>query len=145
MPNIRFQVPQFIDIEDKVIGPFSLKQFLYLAGAAGISFIFFLLFNPIIALVIVSPIVGFALALAFYKVNGRDFMFFLNSVSSHFLRPRLYTWNRVAQKSTRKQQKAAVEMNEEKAKEQLQSQKQLSIEKKLQKLAWQLDIMKSKQ
>lgn len=142
---MQFQVPQFIDIEDKVIGPFSLKQFLYLAGAAGISFIFFLLFTPIIALVIASPLVGLALALAFYKVNGRDFLFFLNSVSNHFLRPKLYTWSRVAQKPAKKQQKTAVEIDEKKAKEQLQSRKQLSIEKKLQKLAWQLDIMKTQQ
>jgi len=38
---MRFKVPQFIDIEDKIFGPFSFKQFVYLAGGAGLCYIFF--------------------------------------------------------------------------------------------------------
>ncbi len=33
---MRFEVPQFIDVEDKIFGPFTFKQFLYLAGGAGL-------------------------------------------------------------------------------------------------------------
>jgi hypothetical protein len=32
---MRFQVPQFTDVEDKIVGPLTLKQFVYLAGAGG--------------------------------------------------------------------------------------------------------------
>ena len=35
---MHFQTPQFIEIEDKIFGPLTLKQFIYLAGAAGLSF-----------------------------------------------------------------------------------------------------------
>ena len=38
---MQFQVPQFIDVENKIIGPLSLRQFLYLAGAGLISFMLF--------------------------------------------------------------------------------------------------------
>ena len=36
---MQFQVPQFIEIEDKIIGPFTVKQFIYLVGGAGMDFI----------------------------------------------------------------------------------------------------------
>ena len=35
--TMMFSVPQFIDVEDKIIGPLTLKQFIYLAGGAGLS------------------------------------------------------------------------------------------------------------
>ena len=30
---MQFQVPQFIETEDKIVGPFTLRQFIYVAGA----------------------------------------------------------------------------------------------------------------
>jgi hypothetical protein len=36
---MQFQVPQFLDVEDKIIGPFTIKQFLYLAGGAGFAYL----------------------------------------------------------------------------------------------------------
>src|SRR3989344_2665997 len=35
---MEYQVPQFIEVEDKIIGPLTLKQFIYLAGEAGFSY-----------------------------------------------------------------------------------------------------------
>ena len=37
--TMRFQVPQFIEVEDKIFGPLTLKQFIYLAGAGGLVFV----------------------------------------------------------------------------------------------------------
>ena len=34
---MRFEVPQFVDIEDKIFGPLTFKQFIYIAGGAGVS------------------------------------------------------------------------------------------------------------
>ena len=36
-----YQVPQFIEVEDKLVGPLTFKQFVYLAGGAGICVILF--------------------------------------------------------------------------------------------------------
>ena len=36
---MQFQVPQFLDVEDKIIGPFTIKQFLYLAGGVGLGYL----------------------------------------------------------------------------------------------------------
>ena len=40
---MRFQVPQFIEIESKIFGPLTLKQFIYLIGGGGIIFILYAL------------------------------------------------------------------------------------------------------
>jgi len=32
---MRFEVPQFIEVEDKIFGPFTWKQFIYLMGGEG--------------------------------------------------------------------------------------------------------------
>jgi hypothetical protein len=37
----QFHVPQFIEVEDKIFGPLTLKQFLYVIGGAGIVFIMY--------------------------------------------------------------------------------------------------------
>jgi hypothetical protein len=44
---MRYQVPQFIDVEDKVIGPLTIKQFIYLAGGAGMCFVIFHFINHV--------------------------------------------------------------------------------------------------
>lgn len=89
---MRFQVPQFTDVEDKVIGPLTFKQFIYLAGAAGaavilFSFLPFWLAAPLILLVGV-----FAAALAFYKVNNRPFIRVVESFLRYTLKEKLYIW-----------------------------------------------------
>ena len=38
---MQFKVPQFLDIEDKIFGPFTFKEFVYLAGGAGLCFILY--------------------------------------------------------------------------------------------------------
>ena len=42
---MQFNVPQFIDIEDKIIGPLTLKQFLFLVAGAGLLFVLWLFLN----------------------------------------------------------------------------------------------------
>ena len=38
---MRFEVPQFIEIEDKIFGPFTWKQFVYLGGGIGLAAVIF--------------------------------------------------------------------------------------------------------
>jgi hypothetical protein len=90
---MQFRVPQFIDIEDKVIGPFTLKQFGYILGAGGTSFLLWT-FIPIhfIAVLIIAPVAGLFLALAFAKFNNRSFGEFLESIFTYYTSSRIYTW-----------------------------------------------------
>ena len=95
----QFHVPQFIDVEDKIFGPLTLKQFLYIIGGAGIIFLMYAFLNPYLPLFIIltlaAPVGAFFMALAFYKVNGQSFMKVLESGLTHYTKPRLFIWKRV--------------------------------------------------
>lgn len=91
---MRFQVPQFIDVEDKIFGPLSFKQFVYLIGGAGISYLIYRALPLFIAIIFILPILGLAGALAFYKINGKPFIHTLEA-ALHFLKnEKLYLWEK---------------------------------------------------
>jgi hypothetical protein len=91
---MEYQVPQFIDVEDKIFGPFTLKQFIYLAGGAGLCVLVFLTLPLIVAALIAIPVVLFAAALAFYKVNNKPFIEVVEAAVNYFFSKRLYLWRR---------------------------------------------------
>ncbi|MEN9880914.1 MAG: hypothetical protein RLZZ308_97 [Candidatus Parcubacteria bacterium] len=90
---MQFRVPQFIDIEDKVFGPFTLKQFGYMAGAGGFSFLIWTFISiKFFAILLIVPVAGLFLALAFVKINNRPFGDMLESAFNYYTNPKLYTW-----------------------------------------------------
>lgn len=89
---MQFAVPQFTDVEDKIFGPFTFKQFIFLGGGAGLSYFVFALLPRSIALIAVLPVAGFALALAFYKVNDRPFLVVLEHAFYYAIRGKLFLW-----------------------------------------------------
>jgi len=89
---MQFQVPQFIEIEDKVFGPFTFKQFIYMLGAAAALYIPFKFWGIYVAAATGGPIAIFALALAFAKVNGRSFVFIAEASVKYFFASKLYLW-----------------------------------------------------
>ncbi|MEZ4103111.1 MAG: PrgI family protein [Candidatus Paceibacterota bacterium] len=89
---MRFQVPQFIEIEDKIFGPFTFKQFIYLLGGAGGAYVLSKVLPLIIAIPLIIVVVALALALTFYKVNGRDFSEVLQSSMNYFFKSKLFIW-----------------------------------------------------
>ena len=96
---MEYQVPQFIEVEDKIIGPLTLKQFIYLAGAAGLCVVFFAYLPTIVAFLVAAPVVAFAAALAFYKVNGKPFIEILEAGFSYMMGAKLYTWKKTTKES----------------------------------------------
>lgn len=94
---MRFEIPQFIDVEDKLFGPFSFKQFLYLAGGAGMIYTLIRILPLVIAIPISIPIGGFALALVFYRPNDRPFMKMVESAINYFVKARFYLWQQKPQ------------------------------------------------
>lgn len=133
---MRYQVPQFIEVEDKIFGPFTFKQFAYMGGAAGIAFIAYRFLPLFFAIFIIVPILTLGLALAFYKMNGRPFIDVMESAFNYMFSSKLYIWKKEPKKP---------EEIERKEIEELSSQASGIIvpklsESKLKDLTWSLDI-----
>ena len=91
---MRFEVPQFIEIEDKIFGPFTWKQFVFLCGGVG-ALAFTFLITPIYIFALVGlPLAGLAFLLAFYPVNNRPFSVFLESIFTFYKSNRVYHWRK---------------------------------------------------
>jgi hypothetical protein len=92
---MKYQVPQFIEMEEKVIGPLSFKEFIYLAGGAGASYILYRFISSFyVALLFIIPVAGFALALAFYKPNSKPFIEMVQSSLLFVLGNKLFIWKK---------------------------------------------------
>lgn len=91
---MRFEVPQFIEIEDKIIGPLTWRQFVYVAGGVGIITILYLSLPFLIAVIIGLPIGVLSASLAFHRVNNRPFSIFLESLVAYTTKKKLYLWRR---------------------------------------------------
>jgi len=94
---IQAKVPKYIDIEDKVIGPLTLKQFAYVGGAAAFGTLLKVL-APFPIFLIGSVILGsLAVALAFLRVNEQSFLRFLFAFFQYSMNPRKYLWGKTDQ------------------------------------------------
>ena len=94
---MRFEVPQFIEIEDKIFGPFTWKQFVYLCGGVGLAVVFFITLPFIAFFIIGVPVAGLAALLAFYPINNRPFSIFLESMFTFYSGNNNYRWKKERQ------------------------------------------------
>jgi len=90
---MQFQVPQFIEVEDKIFGPLTFKQFIYILGGIGGSYILWRVLPIYVAGPLILLIAGFAAALAFFQFNGRPFIVGLESAFYFYIGSKLYLWN----------------------------------------------------
>ena len=93
----KFQVPQFIETETKLIGPFTLKQFLWLAIGGALVFIMFLTLNRYIFFAIAIPVGGFSTALAFVRVNETPLVNYVFYALNYFMNPKQYVFRKEEQ------------------------------------------------
>ncbi len=98
---MQFQVPQFIEVEDKIFGPLTIRQFIYLAGGAGLCALLYFTLPVIptfIKIFLMVPIAGFSLALSFYKINNKPFVTVVEAAVMYFFRTKLYIWKKETKK-----------------------------------------------
>jgi hypothetical protein len=92
--EMQFQIPQFIEIEDKIAGPFSLRQLLFVVAGGVVTFLAFTALPFFAALVIGLIAIGGSLALALVKINGQPLPRVAFAAAGFFWKPRLYLWKR---------------------------------------------------
>jgi hypothetical protein len=88
----QYQVPQFIEVEDKIFGPLTLKQFVYLAGGGGLCLLMFTLLPIYLTIVLGIPVMALSAGLAFFQVNGRPLIHAVEHAFSYVFGSKLYLW-----------------------------------------------------
>lgn len=133
---MQFQVPQFIEMEDKIFGPLTFKQFVYIAGGAGLSYLLWRILPFYLAVPLIIAAGGFGAALAFMQYNGRPFILAMEHGFYYLMRSKLYLWNNERRE---KNKFAAIEK-----KSSTRNLGELYVphlsQSKLHELAWSLDI-----
>ncbi len=99
---MRFQVPQFIEVEDKIFGPLSFRQFAYLAGGVGLCVIVYTYAGFFVAALVGGPFLALSVALAFVRYNNQPFSFLLQSFLMYSLNKKLYLWMHRAPHASKK-------------------------------------------
>lgn len=132
---MRFEVPQFIDVEDKIFGPLSWRQFLYLSGGVGMGVVIFFTTNLFVFLFLGLPLALLAAALAFYPINSRPFSFFLEAIFNYVTKQRLYLWRKKSDVVYKSSTPAKME-----ARSDVSIRESLSTKKNLTSLARRLEL-----
>jgi len=134
---MQFKVPQFLDIEDRIFGPFTFRQFVYLVGGGGMCFIIYKVAGLLLGIIPILIIAGLTLALTFYRPNNKPFINMLEASIKYAMQDKLYIWQR---RKNKKIKEVAEKAEELKIGEINRSGVKLSGSK-LRDLAWSLDVL----
>ncbi len=89
---MQFQVPQFAETEDKIIGPLTLKQFFYIGVGGTLAMAAYFSLAPMVATIISIISIGAACTFAFVKINGRSFEKMFMAAARFYWNERIYVW-----------------------------------------------------
>lgn len=90
----QFVVPQFIDVEDKIFGPITTRQFIILLVAGILIFLSFRFGDLTLFIFTLAAAGSLALLFAFVKINGQQFHYFLLNLLQTTRKPSLRIWNK---------------------------------------------------
>ena len=97
----QYKVPQDVEADDKLLGPFSFRQFVYLLIAAGCIAVAVALFQIFPVLVIIPAIPAlFFIVLALPLKKDQPMETYLAAIVSYYLKPRTRTWMSGQREST---------------------------------------------
>lgn len=96
----QFEVPQFIDLESKIVGPLTLKQFAFLAAPALVSFFLFFVLNTVVWVPLAVILMASGAAFALIKMNGRPLYIIALLGAKFFWQPKMFLWKRPVVRET---------------------------------------------
>jgi hypothetical protein len=89
-----FNVPQYIDVEDKIAGPLTAKQLLWMIGMGAALMILWGIFDTGAFFTAAVPTVCLFTALAFYRPYNQPLIMFIGNALMFLVRPKVYVWSR---------------------------------------------------
>jgi len=90
----QFVVPQFIEVEDRIIGPITVRQFIIMVVCGLIMFIEYKLSDMAMFLAIGIPTVVIFGIVAFLRVNSMPFHYFFLNLVETLKKPKIRVWSR---------------------------------------------------
>jgi hypothetical protein len=133
---MQFKVPQFLEIEDKIFGPFTFREFIYLVGGGGICFVLYELLGLFWGAIPILIVAGLSGMLTFYRPNNKPFINLLEAGFNFTLQSKLYIWKRRKNKASKNNNQSMVDDKHVEMRENMR----LSGNK-LRDLAWSLDVL----
>ncbi len=91
---MRFQVPQNIDLEDRLIGPLTLWQFVYLLIGGSLTYLVWKYFPLWLFWVLGVPLALLTLAISFIKIQDQPFGHFLRWLVFYLIKPKTRLWQK---------------------------------------------------
>lgn len=88
----KFQVPQFIETETKLIGPLTLKQFLFVAGGVAMVAMDWIFLSGILFAIVALLVLAFFGSLAFVKIDGQPMLNYLAYMLAYALGSKQYLY-----------------------------------------------------
>lgn len=135
---MQFKVPQFLEIEDKIFGPFTFREFIYLAGGAGICFVLYELLGLVFGAIPILIVAGFSGMLTFYRPNNKPFLNMLEAGFKFGMQSKLYIWKRRQVKAPNAKSPVMASVDKDAA---LRESGMKLTGNKLRDLAWSLDVL----
>lgn len=130
---MQFQMPRFLDIEDKVIGPLTFKQFIYLGGGLGLAYITYRYLGFIWGFVLIALFLFLGISLSFWKPNSRPAIIMFQAFLGHYTKSRMYVWQRPTK---------AERMKKEEEKKTIDPIQNKRVDHgKIESLSWSLDVL----
>ncbi|EKE16016.1 MAG: hypothetical protein ACD_11C00054G0006 [uncultured bacterium] len=93
-----FNVPQYIDVEDKIVGPLTAKQLIWMIILGVVILVMWSVLPKPVFFIVILPVVAFFVALAFYKPYGQPLIKFVIAGVMYLFIPKNYIWKRIPQK-----------------------------------------------
>lgn len=91
---MEFTVPQFIEKEAKIVGPFTFKQFIFIGIAGSVSILLYFVLPRFLSIIIAVPLIGGAFALAFLKIGKTSLPTFIVNFFGFSFKPKIYLWDK---------------------------------------------------
>lgn len=89
---MQFQVPQFIDTEDKIIGPLTIRQFFYVAGGVALVLALYFAVQLWLWIILAFFLMSLSVSFAFITVNAKPLPKLLLSAFNFYWGPQTYVW-----------------------------------------------------
>lgn len=112
-----FSVPQFIDVEDKIAGPLTWRQLLWMLGMGVVILIIYNTLSQTAFYIVAVPVIFLFAALAFYRPYNQPLIVYIGHAIVFLFRPKVSVWERPSVVKKRAPEPKAIESEQPRSKQ----------------------------